>query len=151
MYPICLEFKAADGTIAKGAMTFLSEDKEHSHQQIQQLEQSMFEIVHENLQHPLNYWIRYSDECGPQFKSGYVVADMLRATENYLVKMYHSIILNPMRVEAVLKVLSQLYAEVNRQFVILMTYWLSFRMNPNNPPRSLIFSWWKMLDGFGRD
>ena len=86
MYPICLEFKAADGTIAKGAMTFLSEHKEHSHQQIQQLEQSMFEIVHENLQHPLNYWIRYSDECGPQFKSGYVVADMLRATENYLVK-----------------------------------------------------------------
>ena len=86
MYPICLEFKAADGTIAKGAITFLFEDKEHTHQQIQQLEQSMFEIVRENLQHPLNYWIRYSDECGPQFKSGYVVADMLRVTENYLVK-----------------------------------------------------------------
>ena len=35
MYPICIEFKAADGTIAKGAITFLSENKEHSHQQIQ--------------------------------------------------------------------------------------------------------------------
>ena len=31
MYPICIEFKAGDGTIAKGAITFLSEDKEHSH------------------------------------------------------------------------------------------------------------------------
>ena len=31
MYAICIEFKAADRTIAKGAITFLSEDKEHSH------------------------------------------------------------------------------------------------------------------------
>ena len=29
MYPIGIEFKAADGTIAKGAITFLSEDKGH--------------------------------------------------------------------------------------------------------------------------
>ena len=86
MCPICIEFKAADGTIAKGAITFLSEDKEHSHQQIQQFEHRMFEIVCEKLHRPLNHWIRYSDGCGAQFKSGYVVADMLRATENYQVK-----------------------------------------------------------------
>ena len=47
MYPICTEFRAADGTIAKGAITFLSEDKEHSYQQIQQYEHRMFEIVGE--------------------------------------------------------------------------------------------------------
>ena len=46
----------------------------------------MFEIVCEKLHRPLNHWIRYSDGCGAQFKSGYVVADMLRATENYQVK-----------------------------------------------------------------
>ena len=86
MYPICIEFKAADGTIAKSAITFLSEDKEHSHQQIQQFEHRLFEIVREKLHRPLNHWIRYSDGCGAQFKSGYVVADMLRATENYQVK-----------------------------------------------------------------
>ena len=45
MYPFCIEFKAADGTIANGAITFLSEDKEHSHLQIQQFQQRMFEIV----------------------------------------------------------------------------------------------------------
>ena len=86
MYPICIEFKAADGTFTKGAITFLSEDKEHSHQQIQQFEHRMFEIVREKLHCPLNHWIRYSDVCWAQFKSGYVVADMLRATENYQVK-----------------------------------------------------------------
>ena len=31
MYAICIEFKAADRAIAKGAITFLSADKEHSH------------------------------------------------------------------------------------------------------------------------
>ena len=54
MYPICIEFKAADGTIAKGAIIFLSEDKEHSHQQIQQFEHRMFEVVCEKLHRPLN-------------------------------------------------------------------------------------------------
>ena len=34
MYPVCIEVKAADETIAKGTITFLSEDKEHSHLQI---------------------------------------------------------------------------------------------------------------------
>ena len=38
MYPISIEFKAADGAIAMGAITFLSEDKEHFHEQIQQFE-----------------------------------------------------------------------------------------------------------------
>ena len=46
----------------------------------------MFEIICEKLHHPLNHWIHYSDGCGTQFKSGYVVADMLHATENYQVK-----------------------------------------------------------------
>ena len=84
---------------AKGVITFLSEDKEHSHQQIQEYEHRMFEIVGKKLDRPLNHWIRYSNGCGAQFKSGYVVAD---------IKVYHSITLNPMRVKAVLIVLGQL-------------------------------------------
>ena len=68
----------------------------------------MFEIIREKFHRPLNHWIRYSDGCGAQFKSGYVVVHMLCATENYQVKVYHSIILNPMRVKAVLIALGQL-------------------------------------------
>ena len=64
MYPICIEFKAPDGTIAKGDTAFLFEDKEHSYQQIQQFKHRMFEIVCEKLHRPLNHWIRYSDGCG---------------------------------------------------------------------------------------
>ena len=65
MYPICNEFKAADETIAKGAITFLSEDKKHFHRQIQQFKHRMFEIVREKLHRPLNHKIRYSDVCSP--------------------------------------------------------------------------------------
>ena len=54
MYPICIEFKAGDGTIAKGAITFLSEDKEHSHPQIQQFEHRMFEIMLEIIREKLH-------------------------------------------------------------------------------------------------
>ena len=53
-----MQLQAADGTIAKGALKFLSEDKKHSHQQIQQFEHRMFEIVHEKIRLPLNHWIR---------------------------------------------------------------------------------------------
>ena len=64
MYPTCIEFKAADGKIAKGVKTFLSEDKEYSHQQIQQFKHWMSEIICEKLYCPLNHWIRYSDGFG---------------------------------------------------------------------------------------
>ena len=65
MYSICTEFKSTDGTIAKDVITFLSEDKENSHQQIQQFEHRMFEIVREKLHCPLNHWIRYSGVWSP--------------------------------------------------------------------------------------
>ena len=42
IYPICIEYKSPDGKICKGAVTFLSEYKEHSHQQVQQFEKRMF-------------------------------------------------------------------------------------------------------------
>ena len=80
IYPICIEFKAADETIDKSAVTFLPEDKEHPHQLIQQFEHRMFEIVCGNLQRPRNHWICYSDGYEAQFKSGHVVADLLHAS-----------------------------------------------------------------------
>ena len=73
MYPICLEYKTPEGTISKGAVTFISDDKDHSHQQVQQFDKRMFQIVCEHLKCPITNWIRYSDGCGAQFKSGYVL------------------------------------------------------------------------------
>ena len=85
MYPICIEYRADDGSIAKMAITFLSEDKDHSNQQVQQFEKRMFEIVREKLKRPMTKWIRYSDGCGGQFKSGFCVADLLEAPETFQV------------------------------------------------------------------
>ena len=70
MYPSCIKFKAADGALAKGAITFLSQDKEHFHQQIQQFEHKMFEIVCDKLHCSSNHWSRYSDGCEAKIKSG---------------------------------------------------------------------------------
>ena len=46
----------------------------------------MFEIVREKLQYPLKHWIRYSYGCEVQFKSRYVVTDLLHESESNQVK-----------------------------------------------------------------
>ena len=68
----------------------------------------MFEIVHEKLHHPSNHWICYSYVCGTQLKSGYVVADMLHATENYQVKSVSFNYFESITVKVILIVLGQL-------------------------------------------
>ena len=78
MYPICLEFLSNDGEIRKAAITFISDD-DHSHQQIQQFEKRMFEVICEHLKQPIKKWVRFSDGCGAQFKSGYAAADLIHA------------------------------------------------------------------------
>ena len=83
MYLGCVEYKDSDGNIKKGAITFLSEDKEHSHQQVAAFEKRMFEIIREKISHPIRNWIRFSDGCGAQFKSGYAVADLFRTKESF--------------------------------------------------------------------
>ena len=85
MYPICIEYLAEDGTIRKGAITFISADKDHCHQQIEQFEKRMFQIVREKLKRPILKWIRYSDGCSAQFKSGYVAADLFNAPETFQI------------------------------------------------------------------
>ena len=81
IYPICVEFKNEDNEICKGAITFISDDKDHSHQQVQQFEKRMFELVRDKLKRPVNNWIRYSDGCSAQFKSGFAIADMFESKE----------------------------------------------------------------------
>ena len=83
MYPVCLEYKDSDENIKKGAITFFSEEKEHSHQHFAAFEKRMFEIIREKISHPIRNWIRFSDGCGAQFKSGYAVADLFRTKESF--------------------------------------------------------------------
>ena len=64
MYPICVEYLGTDGKVNKMAITFLSDDKVHSHQQVKEFERRMFEIVREKLGRPITNWIRFSDGCG---------------------------------------------------------------------------------------
>ena len=81
MYPICVEFKNQDGSISKGAITFLSDDKDHSNQQVQKFEERMFHIVRDKLQRPISNWARFTDGCGAQFKSGFTAADLFNALD----------------------------------------------------------------------
>ena len=86
VYPICVEYLNSEGGIGKAAITFISKDKDHSHQQVQQFEKRMFNILQEKLNRPIKNWIRYSDGCKGQFKSGYVAADLFQAPELFNVE-----------------------------------------------------------------
>ena len=47
MYPICIEYLDDNGVLIKGAITFISDDKDHCHQQVQKFEERMMEILQE--------------------------------------------------------------------------------------------------------
>ena len=82
IYPICGEFKNEDNKICKGAITFnILDNKDYSRQQVQQFEKRMFELFRDKLKRPVNNWIRYSDGCSAQFKSGFAIADMFESKE----------------------------------------------------------------------
>ena len=131
-----LPSKTSDGAIDKGAKTFLSEDKEHSHQQIQQFEHRMFEIFRENFQHPLNHRICYTDGCGAQCKSEYVIADMLCSSERYQVK---TVSFNYFESHEYKGCSDSIGSIVKCSFSRGILSKLS-RMSPSNSPRNLNFS-----------
>ena len=76
LYPICVEFLNTDGQLCKGAIAFLSEDKKHDHQQVEQFEKRAFNIIREKVGRPINHWKRFSDGCAGQFRSRFVAAQM---------------------------------------------------------------------------
>ena len=82
VYPICIEY-ISDGNVKKGAITFITEDKNHDHQQIQQFEKRMFQIIRSKSSNDIKRWHLFSDGCKGQFKSGFVAADMF---ENKVLK-----------------------------------------------------------------
>ena len=41
----------------------------------------MFQIIREHLNRPIKKWIRFSDGCSAQFKSGFAAADLFDAPD----------------------------------------------------------------------
>ena len=83
VYPICMEFKTTeDGPVHKGAITFISDDKIHGHQQVKAFENRMFEMVRNDFGLNVTHWQRWSDGCRAQFKSKFVNSDLLKAKES---------------------------------------------------------------------
>ena len=76
LYPICVEFLNDHGQLCKGAIAFLSEDKKHDHQQVEEFELRAFEIIRAFLNRPIKHWKRFSDGCAGQFRSRFVSARM---------------------------------------------------------------------------
>ena len=81
LYPICVEYLNEHGQLCKGAIVFLSEDKKHDHQQVEQFKIRAFQIVCELLKRPFKHWKRFSDGCTGQFRSGFVVTRMFDMKE----------------------------------------------------------------------
>ena len=78
MYPLCVEYLNDEGTLCKGGIVFLSEDKLHDHQQIEEFEKKAFEILSQHIPYQIKNWKRFSDGCGAQFWSGYVIANLFK-------------------------------------------------------------------------
>ena len=82
LFPICVEF-LLDGVIQKGAVVFLSDDKDHDAQQATGFEQRMFQIICNKIPHPILHWQRWSDGCGEQFHSQFCNTECSRANKRF--------------------------------------------------------------------
>ena len=73
--PICVEY-LEDDIMKKSAVSFISSDSKHDHEQIQKFEQRLFEIIHEKVCLGIKNWARFSNSYSTQFKLQYCVADL---------------------------------------------------------------------------
>ena len=81
MYPLCVEYLDSDGKLCEGGIVFLSEDKLHDHQQIEAFELKAFEIFKKYIPYDIVSWKRFSDGCGAQFWSKFVIANSFKMKE----------------------------------------------------------------------
>ena len=75
LYPICVEY-LEDGIMKKSAVTFISSDKKHDHEQIQKFHQCLFETISENVYPGIKNWACFSNDCSAQFKSQHCLVDL---------------------------------------------------------------------------
>ena len=82
LYPVCIEY-VEDGELKKAAVSFISEDLKHDHQQVQRFEERLFQIVREKIRPNIVNWFRFSYGCGGQFKSRHCIADLFTDIEKF--------------------------------------------------------------------
>ena len=86
LYPIGVEFRRHDGSLGKGAVCFLSDDKTHDNQQVCQFEELMFRILRTEQGLNIDNWLRLSDGCASQFRSGFTNADLVMSKNKLNLK-----------------------------------------------------------------
>ena len=82
LYPICIEYKV-DGVLHKGAVVFISDDKNHDVQQVAAFEERMFEVARLKIPHPVRHWQRWTDGCGEQFRSRFTNSYCMEANKRF--------------------------------------------------------------------
>ena len=81
LYPICVEYLNDEGLLAKGAIAFLSNDKKHEHQQVEEFELRAFKIIKGKINREIYHWKRFSDGCTGQFRSRFTAASLFKMKE----------------------------------------------------------------------
>ena len=57
VYPICIEYKIIDDDSAhKGAISFISDDKDYDHQQVKAFARRTFEILRKEIGLEISHW-----------------------------------------------------------------------------------------------
>ena len=86
LYPIGVEFRKHDGSLGKGAVCFISDDKTHDNQQVCHFEELMFSILRTEQGLIINNWLRVSDGCASQFRSCFTNADLVMSKNKLNLK-----------------------------------------------------------------
>ena len=86
MYPMIFEYVDVNGELIKAAYVFLSDDKQHDHQQVRAFEMEAFRLFRRDTGMTADHWTRFTDGCGAQFRSQYCNADLTNACDDLKLK-----------------------------------------------------------------
>ena len=82
-YPVAVRFfDRSKQEVAKGAIIFISEDKQHDFEQVEKFEARVIEICEQKCEQVILNWNRWSDNCAAQFKSKKTIGKLTAAKRN---------------------------------------------------------------------
>ena len=88
LYPVCIEYKV-DDIIKKGGVIFIRDDKKHNMHQVAAFEKRMFEIIRENIPHPINHCQDGLMDAVVSFVPVSAILPVLTLTECSIYKLLH--------------------------------------------------------------
>ena len=84
-YPVAVRyFDPSKQEVAKGAIIFISEDKQHDFEQLEKFEARVIEICEQKCGQVILNWNRWSDNCAAQFKSKKTIGKLTQAKRSVL-------------------------------------------------------------------